>query len=309
MPVNKDELAQDIATNPEYQTIVKTELAKKEFVIHDKTEHTAYLDRVKSTTIEQELPKQLDAKISETYSRIDKDVKELYGIDRNTNEKTHEYLKRAAKTRNDELASSKATIIELNEAIKKGDPTGVWSKKLEETQQLYQSQLAAKDQEIEGVRKQAGGLATKAKIDLTFVDIKKDFKKALPPMFDITQEAILSSVSSQVKTGEDGQLYMIDAAGAWVLDGTFSKVPLTNYLRDKFKDVIEIKKIVPGSGSHQEPPPDIDPTKLTLETFPMKPSIKTKPELMDYMNSIGLKRGTTEYNRIWGKFSVNLATV
>lgn len=300
MPVNKEELAQDLAT-PEYQQIVKEALAKKDFVIQAKDEHQQYLDRFKADVLEKEMP----TKVSELHSRYDKDIKDLFGVDRETNEKSYDYLKRAASAKLTELNSSAQKIRDLEQAIATGTGGKALQAKLEQEEQRFKTLLKERDSKIQELEQKSTITAKSADVKLLYGDLKKSFIKQLPPLFERSEAAILDEVirNSVIK---DGKLYMANADGSIRKDGSFNEVTVESYLRSEFKDVIEQQKKTGGAGS---PPsggadPGLDPKALKPDNFPMRDDIKTKAQLTDYMLSLGLKQGTPEFMAIWKKYGL-----
>jgi hypothetical protein len=306
MPVNKEELAKDLET-PEYQTIVKETLAKNDFVIRTKDEETGFLDRYKNDVIEKEIPK----KISEVHSQYDKDVKELFGLDRNQNEKSYDYMKRAASAKLGELQSYADKVKGLEEQIKKGDPTGALGKKLEEAEAQYKAQLEAKDKELGELRGKMQSTERRSAVDTVYAGIKSAFKKELPPLFARTEKAILDEVYSRAGWTDIGgkqTLVLMNADGTVQKDGTFNPITVESYLKTELKEVIEEKRAQGGAGSSGAPDPNAgkNSNEITKDNFIKPETIKSKGDLMDYMLSIGLKRGEKNFNEIWDKFKADL---
>lgn len=299
MPVSKEELIKDLET-PEYQAVVKETLAKREFVVQDKTEHASYLDRFKTDVIEKEMP----TRVKSVHDQYDKDIKELYGVDREPTEKTYDYLKRAAKTKLGELQSSSDKIKELEEAIRKGDSSGALQRRLEEEEARYKKTLGERDQTIESLKKQGEVTSKTADVKLLYGEIKKGFVKQLPPMFARAEAAALDEAIRN-SVARDGKLYMSNSDGSIKKDASFNEVTVEAFLKQEFKDVIETQKKQGGGGSQGgggDPP--TDPTKYTPETFPMREELKTKAALMDYMLSLGIKQGTPVFQNIWKKYGL-----
>lgn len=292
MPVDKTELAKDLET-PEYQELVRTTLAQKEFIIRTKVEDQEYTTRVKTDTLEKDLP----AKIAEVHNGYDKDIKATFGADRLANEKTFDYLKRVGKEKVDAIA-------ELEEKIRKGDTSGV----REREQELARIEIAKRDtkiQELEGV---AGAAVKNAAISLDYTEIKKSFKKATVPGFHRIEESILTEARQRSKVAEDGKLYMLEADGTYSKDVAFNKITVADFLRKEFVDYIEKKDPKGGLGQGGKAE-KVDPTELTVDNFPMKEGIRTKGELMDYMLELGLVRGSAKFNEIYGKFAKKLTVL
>lgn len=298
MPVNKDELVKDLET-PEYLGLIKDTLTKKNFVIQDQTENQAFLDRYKKDVIEKEIP----GKIKEVYDYLDKELKETSGIDRESNEKTSDYLKRVVKTKSEAINQSAGKIKELEAAIAAGDTSAAMKKRLEDEEQRFKVLLSKKDKELEDLRGETVRTRKAADIKLIYSEIKKGFIKTLPPLFATAESATLDEViRSSVE--KDGKLYMANADGSIRKDSGYNEITVEDYLKGAFKEVIETRRPAGGGGSGGDTDPGTDPTKLTEENFPMRADIKTKGALMDYMISLGLKQGTPQFNKIYAKFGL-----
>jgi hypothetical protein len=299
MPVSKEELTKDLLENPEYQTLAKETLAKKDFIIQTKDEQTSYLDRFKKDVIEKELP----AKVSEIYSNIDKDIKETYGIDRETQEKTYDYLKRVGKIKISDLEKSTLKIKELEEAIAKGDTSAAMKKKLEDEEHRFKIELKKREDKIQELETKVQTTSKSADVRAIYGDLKKSFVKQLPAMFTRAETAALEE-AVRMSVAEDGKLYMINSDGSIRKDSAYNKISVEDFLKAEFKDVIETKNPAGGAGSGGGKGSDpVDPKAITVENFPMKAEIKGRGALIEYMDSLGLKQGTQLYRDIYKKFS------
>lgn len=302
MPVPKEELVKDLDT-PEYQAIVKETLAKKEFAIRDKTEESTFLDNYKKDVIEKELPTRIKA----VHDQYDKDTKELFGMDRDANEKSYDYLKRAGKTKLGELNASADKIKELEAAIAKGDTSAAMKKKLEEEEANWKTKVKQYEQRIKDLETETQVTSKAADVKLLYGEIKKTFVKTLPPMFSKAESATLSEAISN-SIAKDGKLYMANPDGTVRRTKTYEEITVEDFLKAEFKDVIEEKRKTGGAGSPPGGGNDpIDPTKITPDTFEKPDNVKTKVELTEYMIGLGIKQGTPLFNHIWRKYGVPMA--
>lgn len=301
MPVDKTELAKDLAT-PEYQTIVKDELSKKEFIIRTKDEENAFQDRFKTDVIEREIP----GKIKAVHDQYDKDTKELFGIDRNQDEKSYDYLKRAAKAKLNDYEGLKTEVTTLKEQIKKGDPTGTLQKQLEEAENKARVALEEKDKRIAALENEGSLTKKESKLINEYADIKATFKKELPPMFSITEKAILDNALKN-STLKDGVLYATNSDGSIKKDASFKEVTVKDDLAVLFKDVVDSGKKQGGAGSgggFQKG--DVDPSTVTADSFILPDNIKFRNDLMTHLIELGIPRGTKQFDAIWAKHSAGL---
>jgi hypothetical protein len=305
MPVDKVELAKDLAT-PEYQTLVKDELSKNNFEIHTKDEHAQFQERFKNDVIEKEIPK----KVSEIHSKYDLDAETITGVKRNQDEKSYEYIKRLLKDNN-----SEALRKERDELKKQVDAGGgkASQEALAEAEKKYQASLAQKDSELNEWKNKFGTTQRESILTRDYAEIKATFKRnakgelEVPPMFDITEKAVLNEILSSAIAGQDGQLYMNDGQGGIKKDAAFNPISVKSHLRDTFKALIDTGTPPKGgAGSGGTKKDGVDPSTITADNFILPTGLKDGRELMDYMLEQGLKRGTTAFDAIWAKFRPQL---
>lgn len=302
MPVNKEELAKDLET-PDYQNLVKDTLSKKDFIVRTKDEETQFQERFKTDVIEKEIP----SKISAVHSQYDKDVEAVTGVKRNQDEKSYEYVKRVLgdlkSQSSDEL---KKEVQDLKKQIAEGDKTGATAKALQEAEEKYKTSLAEKDNLIKSLQEKQSGVERESILTREYAEIKRTFKKDLPPLFDRTEKAILADVLSTAVIVE-GKMYVGDGNGGVKKDASFNPIPISAKLKEEFKAVIDGAAPkggggTKGGGSNN----DADPSKITVDNFEMPETVKNGTELIDYMMEQGLKRGTKQFDEIYAKFRVQL---
>jgi len=297
MPVNKEELAKDLET-PEYQTLVKETLAKKEFTVRTKVEETTFQDNFKKDVIEKEIP----LKIKEVHDRYDKDVEEVSGLKRETNEKSYDFVKRALKANTGDSAALKTEIADLKKQIKEGDKTGATAAALKEAEDKYKISLAEKDTLITKLQGETSQAKINTLLTADYAEIKRGFIKTLPPMFDKSEKAILAEALGMSIVGDDGKLYVGDGKGGVKKDKSFNPVLMSEHLKEEFKGVIDTSSPKGGAGSKGAPDPNAaDPNAITPENFAVPETVKNGGDLIDYMLTLGLKRGTDQFTKIWEK--------
>jgi hypothetical protein len=164
--------------------------------------------------------------------------------------------------------------------------------------------MREKDEELKTYKQQSEHATKSADIKLIYGELKKSFVKTLPPMFTRAEAAALDEAIRN-SVYKDGKLYMANPDGSIRKDASFNEIPVEDFFKAEFKEVIETQKKQGGAGSPPGPgDPTVDPTKLTPENFPMKDNLKTKADLTDYMLSLGLKQGTPAFNLIWKKYGL-----
>jgi hypothetical protein len=300
MAVNKEELAKDLET-PEYQQFVKETLAKKEFVIRSKDEETQFQTRFKTDVIEKEIP----LKIKAVHDQYDKDTKELFGIDRNQDEKSYDYYKRAVSVKFADYENAKKELVTLKEQIAKGDTSGATAKQLQEAEEKARLALAEKDKEIADLRGKQTITEKRALLNSVYAEVKASFKKDLPTFFTKAEKAALDEALS-IAVVKDGQLFKGDGKGGVAKDASFNDIPLKTYLLEEFKDVIDTTTPKSGSGSSGGGGNNTDPASITVDNFVMPGEVKTRSDLDGHLLELGIKKGTDQFNKIYRKFAANL---
>lgn len=298
MPVNKEELAKDLAT-PEYQEIVKTELTKQKFTVLDEAGKTTLLENHKKDVLE----KDMKVEVEKIHSQYDKDLAEVFpGYKRESNEKTYDALKRVGKST---LEGLNKKIVDLEEQIKKGDPTGLLTKKLQETEEQAKKTIGDLNTKIKELETQGAAATKQAKFTEVFAGVKSRFIKALPPMFAQTEKAINSGIIANAVL-KDGVLYVGDGSGGIKKDASFKEITVEEQLLAEYKDVIDSRKVQPGAGSgagagKTNPEGGADPTKINKDNFDMPATVKNTDDLMIHLIELGVPRGTKQFNEIWAK--------
>lgn len=304
MPIDKTELAAEIDKNPEIVTVATEALTKKGFVVRDKASDTTFLDNFKRDVIEKEIPKE----IAKVHSQYDADIKTTFGIDRNQDEKSYDYMKRAAGAK---LTGLQSEVDKLQKVInEKGDPTGVLQKKIEEIENRAKTTIEGYETKIKGLQGDNEKATKNILLTQDYNELSKTFVKQLPAMFDKLSKMTLDSVLSQ-SVLKDGKLYLSDGTGGIKKDATFKEITVADYLKTEFKDVIDVKREQGGAGSkgNYKPDADIDPTTINKDNFQMPASVKNQGDLMDAMIEMGIKRGSKEFTDIWNKFALGYEIV
>lgn len=305
MAIDKTELATELAANPEIEKIATEALTKKGFIVRDKASDTTFLDNYKKDVIEKEIPKE----IAKVHSQYDQDIKTTFGIDRNQDEKSYDYMKRAASAK---LTGLQSKVDELNKVInEKGDPSGVLQKKIEEIEGRAKTTIEGYEAKIKSLQGDNDKATKNILLTQTYSELSKGFVKTLPAMFATSSEYILKDALAK-SVLKDGKLYMGDGTGGIEKDATFKEIEISDFLKTKFKDVIDVKREQGGTGSGSgkgKGGEDIDPTTINKDNFSMPASVKTQGDLMDVMIEQGIVRGTAAFNEIWDKFALGTERV
>lgn len=305
MPIDKAELAAEIDKNPEIVIAATEALQKKGFSIYDKAKHDEFITNLRKDTIEKEIPKE----IAKVHSQYDADIKTTFGIDRNQDEKSYDYMKRAASAKltdlNTKIEGYEKTIRE------KGDPSGVLQKKIEAAEEKARIAIEGYEAKIKSLQGDNEKATKSMLLNQDYSELSKTFTKQLPAMFDKLSKMTLDSVLSQ-SVLKDGKLYLSDGTGGIKKDGAFKEITVADYLKTEFKDVIDVKREQGGAGSGKgagNPGNEGDPTTINKDNFQMPANVKTQGDLMDVMMEQGIKRGSQAFTDIWNKFALGYEMV
>lgn len=301
MPVNKEELAKDLETDPSYIETVTKALAPKKIEVLNEQAKTALLNNHKREVIEKELPNE----VKKIHDQYDNDLKTLFPTlnrDVSNNEKTYDFMKRAVTST---IADKDTKIKELDEAVKKGDVSGALTKRITDTEENAKKEIALRDLRIKELEQGTSAANKTAKFAEVFGDVKSKFMKQLPPLFSETEKMINADVLSR-SVMKDGKLYAGNTDGTIKKNpSNFAEITVEDELNDRYKEVIDIKRVQggAGSGSGEGSKGGIDPTTITKDNFPFDAGkIKTTEDLMTQMIEIGLARGSKQFNDIWNKY-------
>lgn len=299
MPIDKAELATELEKNHEILTVTVEALQKKGYSIYDKEKHSAFIESTRKDAVDKAIPDE----IKKVHDAYDKDIEDLFGVKKDNNEKSYEYLKRGAK----------AKITTLEKAIaEKGDPTGELQKKIEGLEQKAAKAIQDRDTQINALKTENDKAVKGMHMQSVYGELSKNFKKQLPDMFDELRDAVLEKASANAIL-KDGKLYLGDGTGAIKKnDSTFKEITMEDHLKEKFKSVIDVERSAAGAGSGKgggkgnETP---DPKLITKETFVLSDTVKNRQDLMGQMLGLGMARGSDNFNAIWNKYALGVEIV
>lgn len=300
MPLSEEEIqAITSAENPAEHELIKP-LIQKGLKIRTEQSETQFLDRFKNDVIEKTIPE----RIREVHDKYDQDVRELTGIDRKQDEKSYEYMKRAFKEKETNLASK---IAELEkQATKGGDPDGVLKQQIDELKaqnENLQNNLQSKSDEIAQMQGKFEIGQKRSKLMNEYNQIKANFKKDLPDYFKVFENETLEKVLKNTRE-ENGKLIPLNEDGTIMKDADLNIVDIKDVLKMKFKDALDTNKPsgTGGTGSSTT----IDPETISVEDFQVPATIKNQQDLMTHMLELGLERGTKKFNEIYRKYGAKL---
>lgn len=308
MAIDKIELATELEKNPEIATVAVEALQKKGYSIYDKAKHDEFMANIRKDAVEKDLPAAIGKEVSKIHTQYDQDIEIALGIKKtDPNEKSYDYLKRASKTKLDELGGK---IADYEKTIReKGDPSGILQKKIEAAEERARIAIEERDKKITELTTQNSSALKSITLNNSFAEFSKTLVKTLPPMFERTKKIILDEIltSSVLK---DGKLYQGDGTGAIKKDAAFKEIPIEDLFKEEFKDVIDVKRTQGGAGSKGEhrTNADPDPSQFTVDNFTMPP-VTTQREVDDAIMRAGVPKGSKVYLELFQKYALGITHV
>jgi len=282
------------------EAIAKVTEGKGEFHVSTIEEHEAFLGNLKDTEIFKE---QISGRVREIYQHIDSDVSGITGEEKESDEKTYDYVKRQLSkltTNAKDLAAKKA---ELEKAVndKSGDQAldllrgELDSMKLKH--QKYKEDADVKYGELEksGVNMRVQGHLKDAMAGLKFKDaaiIPEDVRNAV--VDNATSE--LAKIASFV----EGKLVFLDGEGKIMRDENLNVKTAKDILSDKLKSIIDAGRKAEGVDIEDEITKDDDGKIVVNINLP--DSVKTNVDLTAHLMSLGMKRDSEEYRAAYAKY-------
>lgn len=308
MAIDKAELATELEKNPEIATVAVEALQKKGYSIYDKAKHDEFMANIRKDAVEKDLPAAIGKEVSKIHTQYDQDIETALGIKKtDPNEKSYDYLKRASKTKLDELGTK---IADYEKTIReKGDPSGVLQKKIEAAEEKARLAIEERDKKITQLTTENSSAMKGVILVNSFAEFSKTFVKILPPMFNRTSKMIMDEylINSVLK---DGKLYVGDGTGGIKKDAAFKDIPIEDAFKEDFKDVIDVKRTQGGAGSKGEHRTDADPdpSQFTVDNFTM-PVVTTQTEVTEALLKAGVPKGSAAFKEIFQKHALGITHV
>lgn len=281
MEITAEVLQTAITTNPEVVSVITSVLEGSGFVAVKKDSY--------DQLINSQVDSKIGSKISETYSRIDADIKGVAGIDREPNEKTHEYLKRV-------LGSYHTKTTELEQKIASGQIDQVTKDRMAELErQLNESkeQLSAKDQAI---------FKREIEKDIALGKAGIKFKAGIP---EIAINAVVKEISEEIFKGakrqENGEVYFVDKEGKTMFEPTLNR-PKTaqEIIKERLAEFTEEAQEV-RTGTGIKPPKAGTTTDILTKDgtpFVIPDGVRTKMQLTDELIKAGISVNSAEFSKV-----------
>ena len=293
MGINKEEAQKKIQDSTE-----------TEFEVFEGEEHKTYLDNYKETVIAP--------KIKDVHDQYDKDIKEITGIEREGNEKSYNYLKRAGgvlKEKADKVAGFEAKVTELEEKIKSGSSDEQLKGELEQAQtdlanakKLYKDDKDAWGNEKKALLSSHARAGMENILDRSMMGIK--FKEGVTPAI---RKVVVESVKNELlEIAEivEGKMIFKNEDGSTKVNKDNALNPYTpeEMVRSKLIDIIDVGRKIPGTGVTPKIEKDKDGKVINVNYIPGD-AVHSLDDMTIDLAAKGFVHGTPEYMAAWAKYS------
>lgn len=289
------EIIEHLDKDPEALNGVLSAVKEKGYNIRTSEEETTYRERL-SKQIEDE---KISPRIKEIYSQIDKDFSEVTGLEKEGNEKTYDYLKRAGKT-----------LKEQYETLKAGqkDPAE-FEQKFKALEDNYKKALQEKDSAYQELQGKVSVAEKSSILNEVYAPLKGKFKG------DMVNSSIFKSFEAQTKADvlkhstiieENGNRLLVatNAEGQPLQDSNLNYIPVEKVLQERFKEAIDEGRQQGGAGTGSAGKPHKGAESGIIR--PAEADTKVKVSRFLKEKHPELKMGTKEYTTAWGELTEGL---
>jgi len=300
-----DELKQALSTNKDALIpIVKGVLGSDfKYVVQDEAEHNTFKQNYEADVIAR--------KTSEWAQNLEKDVKELTGIEKtDPNEKYYDYFKRATKTVKESVAPLQAELDRLKAA---GSPSAADKQRIKQLEDAIVEEKGKYSTELEKANKRIHELTVGNNLVTALAQIRAKYKKDIPQtIIETVEKVTLQELIGIAKVQEDGKVTYMDKEGKPLVNkSTYQPLTELELLEDRLKDLIDVGRQQGGAGSGEgtqgggtggaggqgEPPAEIKDIPAT---------VKTKKDLTEYLLSLGWTTSHPKWSETFNKFGAKL---
>ena len=271
-----------------------------DFEVFAADEHKTYLENYVKTK-EEEIASDVTRKIHGEY---DKTLTELFGTDRNPNEKTYNFLKRKYgefKEKADSAEQYKSKIAELEEAVKNNTGDEQLKKELESVRSEYKRQQQEwSNKETEYSQKMNDYLLDN-ELDKAMVGFK--FKDDIP---DELVDTYIDKVKTELKAKAkivDGKMIFVDEEGKTLVNKDNALNPYTpqELLSNKLDSLLAKSKKIDGP-----PKPETKVVDGKEVTVLPNPNAQSRQEVSEYLKKNGIPNGSKEYMEMYKEWTKDM---
>lgn len=278
--------------------IVKSVLGNGfKFTIQDETEHNSFKQNFEADVIAR--------KTSEWAQNLEKDVKELTGIEKESaNEKYYDYFKRATKAKLDSVTRLEAELATLKD---KSNPSEADKKRIQqleagiqEKETTYKAQLQEKDGIIHSLK--VGN-----ELQSALAKLRANYKADIPAsIVEIVENTAIQQLTKSAKFQEDNKLTFLNDKGEVIVNpANYQPQTAEALLKDMLKDLIDAGRTATGTGTGN----NSQQQQQQGQTGPITAipaDVTTKVLLTAYLLKQGLTQGSKEFDEAFNKFGANL---
>lgn len=237
------------------------------------------------------------------YTNIEKHVKELTGIEKESNEKASDYFVRALSKDKEARTGLQTELDTLREEKKAGFGSADASKRIEQLEKLLQTTKETHLKELTDKETEKLQIRVEAQLDTALNGIKGNLKKSIDPaVVEDVLEARMLKFNKQYspKVTDKGAIVFVDKDGEVINNpDTFKPRTAKELVADFFKDLVEPKHEQGGAGSGKPAPEPRQPG----QPVPAPPAaIDTQVKLTTYLKEQGLATGTKEFDEAFEKY-------
>jgi len=273
--------------------------AALQFVIRTEAEETEF---AKNLT-EVEVEKAIKPRIREIYDQLDQDILLTSGVQKTTGEKSYDYAKRVIKSMKDAAGNADVQALQQQiESLKKnGNPEllreleSVKATAIKREQELM-AKIGEKETEI-----------TTSRIGLDIMEGLKGLKfQQLPQgVLNTYIETKKRELTSKAKIIEGKVIYTDDKGDHRLNPSTYKPLTAAEILAEEMKEIIDTGANGKGAGTTEPPRIEVKDGKKSINVS-VPPTVKNLTQLSEHLNSLGLARGTEEYQLAFNEHGAGL---
>lgn len=297
------ELAEALKETPSLMDIIKGVLKVEKVTVRSEAEETAFVTNLETTTISKKTKEHAEA--------LEKDVKELTGIEKKDDqEKYYDYFKRAV---TEKLGSVKKIEDELELLKKSHTPSEADKKRITQLEDELTKLKTETTTKLQAKEKEVLDLKVGGEIEVAMAKVRATYKQDIPAdIIKVVEDNLRAELIANAKYQDDGVLTIIGSDKNVILDpATYKPQNVENIITERLKSVIDEGKKQTGAGSgegtqgkNQQAQGASGKAFTRLTATPA--SAKTKVQLSTHMLTLGYLQDSKEYQEDYDKFAATL---
>lgn len=273
-----------------------------DFQVFTKPEHETFLTNYKET----EVSKKNKEDILRVHSQYEEDIKSILGTEKNSDEKTYDFLKRQLKSLKSDIEGRDAKISDLDKAVndKSGDEALKLAKSdLDAFKQKHQKTLDEFKAERESQQMEVHKIKMANQVDHSLMGVK--FLASIPEdarnaMVEVAKRDVIQTASFL-----DGKAIFLDANGDPERDDNYNVVTVEMKMKGKLKSIIDEGRTQTGVKIED---PDVKKNEdgELVANISVPETVKDMNGLIEHLKLVGIKRNSPEYYPTLKKYSEQL---